>query len=193
MKKIFAISAIVIAAMLTLSCKGGNKAAEGEAAEGAEVTEQGCCCEGGVCTPEAAAEAAEVQNPDELVKIDDADAAAMTAAGELAAKGVFEAVAVEVKPEFNGGDVSDFTDWVYANINYPEVAKENNQEGKVMVSFIVGTDGKVGDVKTISSVSPALDAEAVRVVESSPAWTPARQDGQAVPVHYTMPIVFKLQ
>ena len=86
MKKILAISAIVLATMITFSCKGGNKATE----EGAEAQAQECsCCEDNVCAAEAADAAAaevpaEVETAEDLVKIDDAAAPALTAAGELA-------------------------------------------------------------------------------------------------------------
>ena len=85
MKKILAISAIVLATMITFSCKGGNKAAE----EGVEAqTEECSCCENGVCAAEAADAAAEApvdaETAEDLVKIDDAAAPALTAAGELA-------------------------------------------------------------------------------------------------------------
>ena len=61
------------------------------------------------------------------------------------------------------------------------------------MGFVVGSNGKIRDVKVLRSVDPYLDKEAVRVVESMPSWIPGRQNGQAVSVKYTLPIQFKLQ
>lgn len=100
---------------------------------------------------------------------------------------------VEVKPTFNGSDANSFAKWVSDNIKYPESAKERGIEGRVILGFVVGKDGKVSDVKVLRSVDPELDAEAVRVVSSSPKWTPGQQNGQDTKVTYTFPVVFKLQ
>ena len=63
----------------------------------------------------------------------------------------------------------------------------------MIVQFVVGKDGSISDVHTVRSVSPELDAEAVRVVSMMPKWNPGKQRGKAVSVKYTMPIMFRLQ
>lgn len=98
---------------------------------------------------------------------------------------------VEQKPSFNGGDVNEFAKWVAQNIKYPEVAKENGVAGRVMVSFVVGSDGAVRNVKVLRGVDPSLDAEAVRVISNSPKWTPARHNGKVVAITYTIPVIFR--
>ncbi len=100
---------------------------------------------------------------------------------------------VEDKPSFNGGDANDFSIWVYSQLKYPEEAKKNQIQGRMLIQFTVGADGAVCDVDVLRGVHELLDTEAVRVVSSSPRWKPGRQDGKAVPVRYTFPVIFKLQ
>ena len=102
-------------------------------------------------------------------------------------------VAVEDKPSFMGGDANTFSKWVAGNINYPEVCKENNVSGKVLLQFTINTAGKLCNVKVLREIDPALAREAVRVVSMSPAWEPGRQMGKAVRVTYTFPVQFSLQ
>lgn len=100
---------------------------------------------------------------------------------------------VEQKPSFMGGDANQFQKWVSERLEYPEVAKENGVQGKVMLQFTVGTDGKVSNVKVVRGVDPSLDKEAVRVVSMSPKWTPGKQRDRSVKVTYTFPVIFQLR
>jgi len=100
---------------------------------------------------------------------------------------------VEEKPKFQGGDENSFRTWVNERLVYPEVAKENGVQGRVTLSFVVGTDGRVTDVTVLRGIDPALDKEAVRVVSSSPRWTPGRQRDKPVKVRYNFPIIFQLR
>jgi protein TonB len=101
-------------------------------------------------------------------------------------------ILVQQKPAFEGGDASAFTKWVNSQIVYPQAAQAAGTEGRVVLKFKVGKDGTVQNVKVIKSVDPELDAEAVRVVSSSPAWTPGQQNGEPVAVSYTFPVIYKL-
>lgn len=96
---------------------------------------------------------------------------------------------VEEMPEFPGG-VKAMIEYIGKNMKYPEDAKANGTEGRVIVEFVVNADGTISDAKIKRSVAPSLDAEALRVVNSMPAWKPGRQRGQAVRVKYTLPIMF---
>jgi len=96
-------------------------------------------------------------------------------------------------PSFNGGDVNEFSIWVNSKLNYPEAAKLNGIQGKVILSFTVNAKGVVKNVTVLRSASPLLDAEAVRVVSSSPKWTPGKIDGKPVKVTYTFPVIFQLR
>lgn len=100
---------------------------------------------------------------------------------------------VETKPTFRGGDYTQFTKWVYDNVEYPEVARENGVQGKVMLQFTINTDGSVSNVIVLRGVDSSLDKEAVRVVSSSPKWSPGKQRDKAVKVKFTFPLVFKLR
>ena len=96
------------------------------------------------------------------------------------------------KSRFNGGDANTFAKWVSERIKYPEDAMENNVEGKVMLSFIIDTNGNLTNVKVLRSVDASLDREAVRVVSSSPKWTAALLKGKPVRAIYNFPVNFRL-
>ena len=100
---------------------------------------------------------------------------------------------VETKPSFNGGDANEFSKWVNERLVYPEIAKENGVQGRVMLQFTVEADGKVSNVKVLRGVDSSLDKEAVRVVSMSPKWKPGKQRDRAVKVTYTFPVIFQLR
>ncbi|MBN1598850.1 MAG: energy transducer TonB [Bacteroidales bacterium] len=100
---------------------------------------------------------------------------------------------VEDMPKFQGGDKENFRTYISDNLQYPPIAAENGISGRVFVQFAVNSKGEVVDVKVVRGVDPALDKEAVRVVKSSPKWTPGKQRGRPVKVQFTFPIVFVLQ
>ena len=100
---------------------------------------------------------------------------------------------VEDMPRFNGGDADLFRNYVANNLQYPQIALENGISGKVIVQFTVDTHGDVVDAVVFRGVDPALDKEALRVVRSSPKWTPGKQRGKPVNVRFTYPIIFVLQ
>ncbi|MBR5074912.1 MAG: TonB family protein [Bacteroidales bacterium] len=100
---------------------------------------------------------------------------------------------VEDKPMFQGKDANEFTKWVYNQIEYPEIAKENGIQGRVTVQFTIDKDGSVKDVKVLRGVDSSLDKEAVRVIQKSPKWSPGKQRNKPVKVKYTFPIIFQLR
>ena len=99
---------------------------------------------------------------------------------------------VEQMPEFPGGAAAMMR-YLQENIKYPPEAAKNNIEGRVIVQFVIDETGQVGEVKVVRPVSEELDAEAVRVVKTFPKFEPGRQDGEAVSVWYTLPVMFKIQ
>ena len=99
---------------------------------------------------------------------------------------------VEQMPEYPGGQAALF-DYLSKNIKYPADAEKKKVEGKVFVTFVVDTDGKITDVSLMRKVFPSLDAEAVRVISAMPNWIPGKQKGQVVRVKYTVPIMFRLK
>ena len=94
---------------------------------------------------------------------------------------------VDEMPQFPGG-MKALMDYLSANVKYPEAAKQAGISGRVTTQFVVGEDGVIRDVKVLRSVSPELDAEAIRVMSSMPKWKPGKQDGKPVPVRYTVPV-----
>lgn len=101
-------------------------------------------------------------------------------------------VVVEEMPMFPGGDPA-LLQYIAEHTQYPEVAKENNIQGRVIVRFCVTSKGGVNQVSVLKGVDPELDAEAIRVVESLPAFKPGKQGGKPVPVWYMVPITFTLK
>ena len=99
---------------------------------------------------------------------------------------------VEQMPEYPGGQAALF-EYLSKNIKYPADAEKKKVEGKVFVTFVVDSDGKITDVSLLKKVFPSLDAEAIRVISAMPNWIPGRQKGQAVRVKYTVPIMFRLK
>ena len=98
---------------------------------------------------------------------------------------------VEQMPEYPGG-MQAMIAFLQTNMKYPEDAAKQKVEGRVMVQFIVETDGSVSDVHVAKQVFPSLDAEAIRVVQAMPKWTPGKEKGQVVRVKYNLPIVFRM-
>ena len=99
---------------------------------------------------------------------------------------------VEQMPSFPGGNAAMMR-YLAENIKYPVSAQKAKDQGRVVVQFIVEKDGTVTGVKTVRSVTPTLDAEAVRVIKAMPKWTPGKQGGEFVRVKYNVPVSFKLQ
>jgi TonB family protein len=100
-------------------------------------------------------------------------------------------VAIEELPEFPGGKTA-MGAWIAANLKYPAEAVKAKISGKVYVTFIVSYSGKVKNVAISKSVSPLLNAEAIRVISSMPEWKPGRQGGKPVDVQMQVPVEFKL-
>ena len=122
---------------------------------------------------------------------------------------------VEVMPEFPGG-MQALMEYLAGNIKYPPIAEEMGVQGRVIVQFVVDKTGKISQARCIrgvpAPVAPAnatdaekvvyekkgegayaINQEALRVVESMPAWKPGIQKGQPVNVRYTLPVTFRLQ
>ncbi len=95
----------------------------------------------------------------------------------------------EQMPTFKG----NVNQWLSSHIQYPAVAAENGIQGRVIVKFVVGRDGSVSQAQIARGVDPALDREALRVVNSMPRWNPGMNNGQPANVWFTLPITFKLQ
>lgn len=94
----------------------------------------------------------------------------------------------EQQPTFKGNVQA----WLTSHLQYPASAADNNIQGKVVVKFVVGRDGSVSRAEVVRGVDPALDREALRVVNSMPKWNPGMNNGQPANVWFQLPITFKL-
>lgn len=100
---------------------------------------------------------------------------------------------VEQMPQFKGGD-TEMMKFLARNIRYPKVAQEAGAEGLAVVSFVVDKDGSLHDITLLKSLHESLDKEALRVVEAMQGqWTPGSQNGELVPVRYTLPVRFAMK
>jgi TonB family C-terminal domain len=98
---------------------------------------------------------------------------------------------VEDQPEFPGGTAA-LLEYLRKNIKYPAICRENNIQGRVLVTFIVNKDGAIVEPEVVKSVNPSLDKEALRVISQMPNWKPGSQRGKPVRVKYTVPVNFRL-
>ncbi len=116
---------------------------------------------------------------------------------EAMAEEVLDNAIVEVQAKYPGGEVA-LLKHVFENIKYPAIAMEQGVQGRVIVKFLVGKTGKVEDVRILRGLSAngepgkACDNEAIRVVKTLKAFTPATQNGKPVRVWFTLPISFRL-
>lgn len=133
---------------------------------------------------------ADVKGNDEANGADIADLKQVVTQAEPEAEKVFDMV--EQMPTFPGG-TQELMSYLGHNIKYPTIAQENGTQGRVIIQFVVERDGTITDVKVARGVDPYLDKEAVRVVKSMPKWIPGKQNGKAVRVKFTVPVMFRLQ
>ncbi len=109
---------------------------------------------------------------------------------EVAEEEIF--TVVESDPSFPGGADAMYK-FLYANIKYPQIAKENNITGRVFLTFVVEKDGSIANPRVLRDIGGGCGAEALRVVKSMPKWTPGKQRGKAVRVQFNLPVTFELQ
>ena len=102
---------------------------------------------------------------------------------------IFEVV--ENAPEFPGG-MPACLQFLYKNIKYPPIAQENGIQGKVIISFVVNTDGSVSNIEVLRTPDSTLSDEAVRIIKSSPKWTAAKQRNKSVRQKFVIPIDFRI-
>jgi periplasmic protein TonB len=100
-------------------------------------------------------------------------------------------VIVQEMPEFPGGNDA-LMKFVSENLRYPDEASSMGIQGKVILKFVVKSDGSVDRIEILRGIDPALDNEALRVVKTLPKFKPGRQAGVAVPVWFMLPVTFRI-
>lgn len=95
-----------------------------------------------------------------------------------------------VLPSFPGGE-GQLYKFLMENIHYPAEAVKSGAQGRVVVQFEVESDGSLGNITVVKSVSPELDAEAIATIKKMPKWIPATIDGKAVKSTMVLPFTFK--
>lgn len=98
---------------------------------------------------------------------------------------------VEEEPEFPGG-MEALYKYLGESIKYPQLAKENNIEGKVYVTFVVEKDGSIANPRILRDIGGGCGNEAIRVVKAMPKWKAGKQRGKNVRVQFNLPVSFKL-
>lgn len=104
---------------------------------------------------------------------------------------------VEQMPSFMGhkdaAALAAFRNWVMQRVRYPQIAQENGISGRVLLMFVIERDGSLTSIQILQTPDSSLSDEAVRVLKTSPKWTPGKQRNQTVRVKYTLPIDFRIQ
>ncbi len=98
------------------------------------------------------------------------------------------AIIVEQMPEFNG----NVNEYLARNIQYPQMARETQTTGRVVIKFVVNEDGSVSGAKVLKSIGSGCEEEALRVINSMPKWKPGKNNGKAVKVYFTLPVKFAM-
>lgn len=104
---------------------------------------------------------------------------------------IYDFTSVQKQPAYPGG-MPKFYAYLKKELKYPEVAKKNKIQGKVLLSFVIEKNGSLTDIVVIRGLSPETDREAVRVLKNSAKWAPAEKDGKPVRVKYSININFDL-
>ena len=105
---------------------------------------------------------------------------------------VYEFDYVDIQPQFPGGE-RGLINFINKHREYPYEAYKKRIQGRVLCSFIVGTNGKVSDVRVIRGAGDeSLNREAIRVISKMPKWSVGKVGDHAVPVRVVLPIAFRL-
>ncbi|KAF0197790.1 MAG: periplasmic protein TonB [Bacteroidetes bacterium] len=98
---------------------------------------------------------------------------------------------VEQMPEFPGGDEARVA-FLRENLKFPQIARESGITGTVYLTFVIGKDGRISNVRLLRGIGGGCDEEAIRVLKLMPPWIPGKQGGKSVPVQFNLPIKFTL-
>jgi len=105
---------------------------------------------------------------------------------------IAEEVIPDVQPQFPGGEKAMLTH-LYSNIKYPQLARDKEVEGLVLVTFTVNTDGTLNNFEAEKDPGKGLGEAAIEAIKTMPAWEPGKKNGKAIKVEYSLPVRFKLE
>jgi TonB family protein len=94
-------------------------------------------------------------------------------------------------PQFPGGQTA-LLKFFSDNLVYPDSALAKKISGKVVIQFVINTDGGTTNLKVVRGIGSGCDEEAIRIASTMPNWIPAEENGQKFAVKYTIPVSFKL-
>jgi len=97
----------------------------------------------------------------------------------------------EVMPEYVGG-LNEMYQYISKIIRYPDSAQKHGIQGRIIVKFVVDTQGNVKNVEAKTHVGYGLEQEGIRVIASMPKWKPGKNNGKAVNTYFTIPIKFTM-
>lgn len=90
------------------------------------------------------------------------------------------------------GGTQAFFDWIEKNQQYPLLARQRKIQGKVLVEFMVQTDGSLTDARVVKKMGSGLDEEALRLIKAAPKWEPASFQGKPIKQKMVLPVLFQL-
>jgi len=111
---------------------------------------------------------------------------------EIGGVGDSDSIYIDVMPSFMGGDLNTFREWTQSKVTYPQAAIDAKIQGQVCVQFIVEPNGSVSTVTIVQGLGSVIDDEVIKVIQSSPKWSPGFQQGQAVRIRYSFWLNFIL-
>lgn len=105
---------------------------------------------------------------------------------------IYDVPNVEQMPEYPGGE-DELSRFLSENIKYPEKARIDGTQGRVVVGFVVNKNGEIDELKLKRTIGDGCDEEAMRVIKKMPKWKPAKFNGKPVSVYFDLPIFFSLE
>ncbi len=99
--------------------------------------------------------------------------------------------AIDVEPEFPGGTKA-FYKFISQSITFPADVDPEQVQGVVTLSMAIEKDGRLTDIKILKGLTPTMDTETLRIMNTCPRWKPGSQHGETIRVRYTFNINYSL-
>lgn len=99
-------------------------------------------------------------------------------------------VDIQTIPSFPGGEQA-LQQYLKEQVKYPELAKKNDIQGRVVLGFTVEADGSLSSIRVLRDIGGGCGEEAIRVAKGMPKWLPGKNNGVPAPREYTLMVTFK--